>query len=57
MLLLRKQLALGAAGAFLATAILFFLARTVLLSLDRYGEKLEAIVSLIAIGVLLVVMN
>jgi high-affinity iron transporter len=53
----KKPLVVGAAGAFLATAVLFFLARTVLLSLNQYGEKLEAIVSLVAIGVLLIVMN
>jgi high-affinity iron transporter len=53
----KKPLVVGAFGAFLATAVLFFLARTVLLSLGQYGEKLEAIVSLVAIGVLLIVMN
>jgi high-affinity iron transporter len=53
----KKPLVVGAVGAFLATAVLFFLARTVLLSLNQYGEKLEAIVSLVAIGVLLIVMN
>lgn len=53
----KKPLVIGALGAFLATAVLFFLARTVLLSLGQYGEKLEAIVSVVAIGVLLIVMN
>lgn len=53
----KKPLVIGAFGAFFATAILFFLARTVLLSLGQYGEKLEAVVSLVAIGVLLIVMN
>jgi len=53
----KKPLVVGAFGAFVATAVLFFLARTVLVSLGQYGEKLEAIVSLIAIAVLLIVMN
>ncbi|HET9661826.1 MAG TPA: hypothetical protein VFP05_15980, partial [Thermomicrobiales bacterium] len=53
----KKPLVIGAVGAFAATAVLFFLARTVLLSLNQYGEKLEAVVSLVAIGVLLIVMN
>ncbi|MCA9858892.1 MAG: FTR1 family protein, partial [Thermomicrobiales bacterium] len=53
----KKPLVVGAIGAFVATVILFVLARTVLLSLGQYGEKLEAVVSLIAIGVLLIVMN
>ena len=53
----KKPLAVGAAGALLASAALFMVARSLLASLSRYGEKLEAIVSLIAIGVLLLVMN
>ena len=53
----KKPLAVGAAGALLASAALFMLARSLLASLSRYGEKLEAVVSLIAIGVLLLVMN
>jgi high-affinity iron transporter len=53
----KKPLVAGAGLAFLATALLFWAAQTVLQSLARYGEKLEAVISLIAIGVLLVVMN
>ncbi len=53
----KKPLSIGAIGALVATAVLFVLARTVLLSLNKYGEKLEAIVSLFAIGILLLVMN
>lgn len=53
----KRPLVLGALLAFLATALLFWLAQTVLQWLSRYGEKLEAIVSLVAIGVLLLVMN
>lgn len=54
---LKKPLALGSALALAATVVLFILARTVLLSLSAYSERVEAIVSLIAIGVLLLVMN
>jgi high-affinity iron transporter len=53
----KRPLALGALAALLVTAALFFLARSALLSFGRYGEQLEAIVSLVAIGVLLLVMN
>lgn len=53
----KKPLALGAMAALLATAGLFVLAQTVLSSLARYEEKLEAVVSLIAIAVLLIIMN
>ncbi|HEU0164690.1 MAG TPA: FTR1 family protein [Thermomicrobiales bacterium] len=53
----KKPLALGALAALLATAGLFILADTLLGSLAKYGEKLEAIVSLIAIAILLVIMN
>lgn len=53
----KRPLAIGAIGALGATAVLFVLARTILLSLGQYGEKLEAIVSLVAIGILLLVMN
>lgn len=53
----KKPLIVGAVLAFAATALLFWAAQTVLGSLSRYGEKLEAIVSLIAIAVLLVIMN
>jgi high-affinity iron transporter len=55
--LYRRPLALGAGLAFVVTAALFVLARGVLLALSQYGEKLEAIVSLVAIGVLLLVLN
>ena len=55
--LYKKPLALGALAALIATVILFILARTALLSFGRYSEQIEAIVSLLAIGVLLLVMN
>jgi high-affinity iron transporter len=53
----RKPMWLGTAAAVIATAITWLLAHDALKSLVRYGEKLEAIVSLFAIGVLLVIMN
>jgi high-affinity iron transporter len=53
----RRPLWWGAAGAFLASALTWLLARGLLSSLARYGERLEAIVSLIAIGVLLLITN
>ncbi len=53
----RRPLALGGVIAFLATIALFIVAGSLLENLSAYGEKLEAIVSVIAIGVLLLVMN
>ena len=53
----RKPLWWGAALAFVVTVLTWLLARGVLVSLARYGERLEAIVSLIAIGVLLLITN
>jgi high-affinity iron transporter len=54
---LRRPLLLGAAAALLASVLTFIVAKTVLASLVRYGEKLEAIVSLVAIAVLLLILN
>ena len=53
----RKPMLIGAGLALVASAITFVLAQTVLTSLARYGEKLEAVVGLVAIGVLLLVLN
>jgi high-affinity iron transporter len=53
----KRPLAMGAVIALGATAALFVLARTALLSFGRYSEQIEAVVSLLAIGVLLLVMN
>jgi high-affinity iron transporter len=53
----RRPMLIGAGLALVASAITFVLAQTVLTSLARYGEKLEAIVGLIAIAVLLYVLN
>jgi high-affinity iron transporter len=54
---LRRPIYRGALLALPATITLFALAVTILDSLSRYGEKLEAVVGLIAIGVLLLVLN
>jgi high-affinity iron transporter len=48
---------LGSVLALVATALTWLLAHEVLQSLARYGEKLEAVVSIIAIAILLVIMN
>jgi high-affinity iron transporter len=48
---------LGSLLALLAMALTWLLAHEVLQSLARYGEKLEASVSIIAVAVLLVIMN
>ena len=53
----RKPMLIGAALALVASGITFVLAQTVLTSLARYGEKLEAVVGLVAVGVLLLVLN
>jgi high-affinity iron transporter len=53
----RRPLWWGAMGALLASALTWLLARGLLSSMARYGERLEAIVSLIAIGVLLLITN
>jgi high-affinity iron transporter len=53
----RRPLWWGAAAAFGATVLTWLVARQLLTTLARYGERLEAIVSLIAIGVLLLITN
>lgn len=53
----RKPLWVGTGLALLATVLTWNLARSVLLALARYGEKLEAVVSIIAIVVLLLITN
>jgi high-affinity iron transporter len=54
---LRRPIARGAMLALPASAILFVISIVVLDQLSEYGEKLEAIVGLVAIGVLLLVLN
>lgn len=53
----RRPMWAGTALALLATVLTWFLARSILASLARYGEKLEAAVSLVAVGVLLLITN
>ncbi|GAB4426714.1 MAG: FTR1 family protein [Chloroflexi bacterium OHK40] len=53
----RRPLWIGTALALLATVITWLVARGALLAMARFGEKLEAIVSLIAIAVLLLITN
>lgn len=53
----RRLMWVGVILALLVTALTWLLVYGVLRSLARYGEKLEAIVSVIAIAVLLLIMN
>ncbi len=53
----RRPIMLGVGFALVASAVTWVIAQTVLTSLARYGEKLEAVVSLVAIGVLLLILN
>jgi high-affinity iron transporter len=53
----RRPLLVGVVLALVASALTWIVAQTVLGSLARYGEKLEAVVSLIAIAVLLLILN
>jgi high-affinity iron transporter len=53
----RRPLLGGVALALAASVVTWVVAQTVLGSLARYGERLEAIVSLVAIGMLLLILN
>jgi high-affinity iron transporter len=53
----RRPVLLGALAGLGVSIVTFVLATTLLSSLQKYGEKLEAIVGLVAIAVLLLVMN
>jgi high-affinity iron transporter len=53
----RKGIWLGAWLAIVVTIITFWLSRTVIQSLSRFGEKLEAVVSILAVIILLIVTN
>jgi len=53
----RRPLLAGVSLALVASALTWVVAQTVLTSLQAYGERLEAIVSLVAIGVLLLILN
>jgi high-affinity iron transporter len=54
---LRRPMLAGVGLALVASAVTWIVAQTVLTSFAGYGEKLEAIVSLMAIGVLLLILN
>ena len=54
---LRKPILRGALLAIPASVLLWLAAQLLLDSLSQYGEKLEAVVGVVAIGVLLLVMN
>ena len=53
----RRPMIFGALLAFLATAITWVIAQQLLLTFSRFGERLEAIVSLVAVAVLLLITN
>ena len=54
---LRRPMWLGVGAALVASAATWVVAQTILTGLARYGEKLSAVVGLIAIGMLLVILN
>ena len=54
---LRRPVFIGALAGLAVSVFTWVLAQTLLRSLDRYGEKLEAVVGLVAIGVLLLITN
>jgi high-affinity iron transporter len=54
---LRRPVLVGAILGLVASVFTWVLAQTLLKSLAQYGEKLEAVVGLVAIGVLLLVTN
>lgn len=53
----RRPIVAGAVLAFFASGVTWWIANGLLMSLIRFGERLEAVVSLIAIGVLLLITN
>ncbi len=54
---LRRPVFVGAVAGLAVSGLTWVLAQTLLTSLQQYGEKLEAVVGLIAIGVLLLITN
>jgi len=54
---MRRPVLIGAALGLLVSVLTWVLAQTILRSLERYGERLEAVVGLLAIAVLLLIMN
>lgn len=53
----RRPLLIGALLSLVASAATWVIAQSVLKSLSRYGERVEAVVSLVAIGILLLILN
>jgi high-affinity iron transporter len=53
----RYPILVGGVLAFIASALTWWVANSLLMSLIRFGERLEAVVSLIAIAVLLLILN
>ncbi|PID87153.1 MAG: iron permease [Chloroflexi bacterium] len=53
----RRYVGLGALAAFIATILTGILMQQLLSSFVRFGERLEAVVSLVAIGVILLITN
>lgn len=53
----RRPMVWGVLAALVATALTWWIAQVILTGFSRYGEKLEAVVSLIAIAVLLLITN
>ena len=54
---LRRPMWVGVGAALVASAVTWVIAQTIMTGLARYGEKLSAVVGLIAIGMLLVILN
>ena len=54
---LRRPVFVGALAGLAVSIVTWVLAQTLLRSLEQYGEKLEAVVGLVAIGVLLLITN
>jgi high-affinity iron transporter len=54
---LRRPVFIGALAGLVVSMATWVLAQTLLRSLERYGEKLEAVVGLVAIAVLLLITN
>lgn len=54
---LKTPLLWGVGAAFIATVLTWMLAREILVSLAQYGERLEAVISLMAVVLLLLITN
>jgi high-affinity iron transporter len=54
---LRRPMWVGVGAALVASAVTWVIAQTIMTGLARYGEKLSAVVGLIAIGMLLIILN